>query len=136
MPSLPVRASTADSPEIALDTTRRGHRRHLLLKVIGWLIFGIAMMIGSLDVMPWHAVLATESVYVVIGLILALLLERIYDRLGVEPGSFGRTLAISVVGACLAGMLWNVLFYYHRQYTAVILHSLIIGGPSPLRFPR
>jgi LytS/YehU family sensor histidine kinase len=60
----------------------------------------------------------------------------VYDRLGVRPGAFGRTLAISVVGACLAGMLWNVAFYYHRQYGAATLHSLIIGAPSRLGFPR
>ena len=32
-------------------------------------------------------------------------------------------------------MLWNVAFYYHRQYGAATLHSLIIGAPSSLRFP-
>jgi hypothetical protein len=118
------------------DARRAGPSRHFLLNAAGWLVFGIAMMIGSLDVMPWDAVLATESVYVVVGFLLTLVLARIYDRLGVRPGSFGRTLAISVVGACLAGMLWNVAFYYHRQYGAATLHSLIIGAPSPLSFPR
>jgi hypothetical protein len=108
----------------------------MLLTVGGWLVFGIAMMIGSLDVAPWHVILATESVYVLVGLVLVLLLGRVYDRLGVKPGSFGRTLAIALVGACLAGMLWNVAFYYHRQYGAATLHSLIIGAPSRLRFPR
>jgi LytS/YehU family sensor histidine kinase len=60
----------------------------------------------------------------------------VYDRLGVAPASFGRTLAMSLAGSCAAGMLWNVAFYYHRQLGAGIVHSFIIGGPSPLRFPR
>jgi LytS/YehU family sensor histidine kinase len=33
-------------------------------------------------------------------------------------------------------MLWNVAFYYHRHYGAATLHSLIIGAPSQLSFPR
>ena len=67
-------------------TRRRAPSGYLLLNVGGWLVFGIAMMIGSLDVMPWDAVLATESVYVVVGFVLYMLLCRIYDRLGVRPG--------------------------------------------------
>ena len=136
-PSSTLRAGAADSIEaVPDDTSRRGPSQRLLLNVIGWLVFGLAMMIGSLDVMPWDEVLATESVYVVVGFLLAQLLGRVYDRLGVRPEAFGRTLAISVVGACLAGMLWNVAFYYHRHYGAAFLHSLIIGAPSPLSFPQ
>jgi two-component system, LytTR family, sensor kinase len=60
----------------------------------------------------------------------------VYDRLGVRPGAYGRTLAISVVGASVAGMLWNVAVYYHRHYGAAALHSLIIGAPSRLAFRR
>src|SRR5688572_19118141 len=132
-----LRAGAADSLEVAPDDTRRrSPSRYLLLNMGGWLVFGTAMMIGSLDVMPWDVILATESVYVLVGFLLALVLGRVYDRLGVGPASFGRTLAISVVGASLAGMLWNVAFYYHRQYGAATLHSLIIGAPSRLRFPR
>ena len=132
-----LRAGAADSLEAAPGgPRRRGPSGYLLLNVGGWLLFGVAMMIGSLDVMPWDVILATESVYVLVGFLLSLLLGRVYDRLGVEPGSFGRTLAISVAGACAAGMLWNVVFYYHRHYGAAILHSLIIGEPSRLRFPR
>jgi len=138
MTPLPIlRAGAADTLEVAPDDTRRRSRsRYLLLNVGGWLLFGTAMMIGSLDVMPWDVILATESVYVLIGFLLAQLLGRVYDRLGVGPASFGRTLAISVVGACVAGMLWNIGFYYHRQYGAATLHSLIIHAPSRLRFPR
>lgn len=132
-----LRAGAADSLQLApAGTRRRGPSTYMLFSVGGWLVFGVAMMIGSLDVAPWHVILASESVYVLIGFLLALLLGRVYDRLGVDPASFGRTLTISVVGACVAGMLWNIGFYYHRQYGARVLHSLIIGGPSRLRFPR
>src|SRR5688572_3314574 len=132
-----LRAGSADSLEVAPDDTRRRSRsRYLLLNGGGWLVFGIAMMIGSLDVMPWDVILATESVYVLVGFLLSQLLGRVYDRLGVGPASFRRTLAISVAGACAAGMLWNVAFYYHRHYGAATLHSLIIGAPSQLSFPR
>jgi LytS/YehU family sensor histidine kinase len=75
-------------------------------------------------------------VYVVIGYLLSLLLGRVYDRLGVGSASAGRTLAISVVGACVGGMLWNIAFHYHRQYGAAAIHSLIIGRPSRLVFPN
>src|SRR5919112_2336165 len=131
-----LRPGASSSLEVAPDGTRRRGPSGFLLNVGGWLLFGAAMMIGSLDVMPWDVILATESVYVLIGFLLSLLLGRVYDRLGVEPTSFGRTLAISVAGACAAGMLWNVAFYYHRQYGAAALHSIIIGAPSRLRFPR
>src|SRR5688572_3605282 len=135
MPALPASpASAAQAPAVAPSDTRRRPSAGLLLNVGGWLVFGVAMMIGSLDVMPWDVILATESVYVLIGFLLSLLLGRAYDRLGVGPASFGRTLAISVAGACAAGMAWNVVFYYHRHYGAATLHSLIIGAPSPLRF--
>src|SRR5687768_17409775 len=101
----------------------------------GWLVFGAAMMIGSLDVMPWDVILATEPVYVLIGFLLSLLLGRVYDRLGVGPASFARTLAISVAGSCAAGVLWNVAFYYYRQLGAGIIHSVIFGAQSSLGFP-
>ena len=127
-------ASTADSREVASSDTRRRPNAKLLLNVGGWLLFGVAMMIGSLDVAPWDVILATESVYVLIGFLLSLLLGRVYDRLGVGPESFGRTLAIVVAGACLAGMLWNVAFYYYRHFGAAAVHSVMIGAPSPLRF--
>ena len=132
---LSLRAGPADSVEVAPNRTpRRGPRGYLLLNVAGWLVFGIAMMIGSLDVMPWDVILATEPVYTVIGFLLAMLLGRVYDRLGVRPASFGRTLAISIVWSCAVGMLWNVAFYYYRQIGAAFVHSIIIGAPSSLRF--
>src|SRR5688500_15509096 len=105
-------------------------------QLIGWFLFGIAMMVGSLDVMPWDVILATQPVYVLIGFSLSLLLGRVYDRLGVWPASFGRALAISVAGACTAGILWNVIFYYYRHLGAGLVHSLIVGAPSSLQFRR
>ena len=131
-----LRAGVADSLEAAPDgTPRRGPSGYVLLNVGGWLVFGVAMMIGSLDVMPWDVILATEPVYVLIGFLLSLLLGRVYDRLGVGPASFGRTLAISVTGSCVAGVLWNVAFHHYRHLGADAIHSVIIGAPSSLAFP-
>ena len=109
-------------------------RAKIMLNLGGWLLFGVAMMIGSLDVMPWDVILATESVYVLIGFLLSLLLGRVYDRVGVGPESFGRTLAISVTGAIAAGIVWNIAFYYYRQFGAATVHSIMLGAPSSLRF--
>src|SRR5688572_25247421 len=135
-PSSTLRAGAADSLKVAPDRPRRrGPSGYLLLNAGGWLVFGAAMMIGSLDVMPWDVILATEPVYVLIGFLLSLLLGRVYDRLGVGPASFARTLAISVAGSCAAGVLWNVAFYYYRQLGAGIIHSVIFGAQSSLGFP-
>ena len=131
------RASAAASPEVAADgPRRRGRTDYLLLTVGGWLLFGAAMMIGWLDVMPWEVILATQPVYTLIGVLLSLLLGRVYDRLGVGPASFGRTLAITVVGSYVAGVLWIVAFYYYRHFGAAIVHSAITGAPSSLAFRR
>jgi signal transduction histidine kinase len=92
------------------------------------------MMIGSLDVAPWDVILATEPVYILIGFLLSLLLGRVYDRLVVGPGSFGRTLAITVGVSCAAGVLWNVIYHYYRHLGAAAVHSVIIGAPSRLAF--
>jgi hypothetical protein len=112
------------------------HRRsgYLLLNVGGWLLFGVAMVIGWLDVYPWEVVLATTPIYILIGFLMSLLLGLVYDRLGVGPGSFGRALAISIAGSYAAGVLWIVAYYYYRHHGAGILHSLIIGAPSSLSF--
>jgi two-component system LytT family sensor kinase len=130
-----IRGGAEDSLDVAPDRTRRrGPSGYLLFNAGGWLLFGAAMMIGSLDVMPWNVILATEPVYILIGFLLSLLLGRVYDRLGVGPASFGRTLAISVAGSCAAGVLWNVAFYYYRHFGAAVAHAVIIGAPSSLRF--
>jgi hypothetical protein len=115
---------------------RRVPHRYLLLNAGGWLVFGVAMVIGFLDVMPWQVILATQPVYVLIGFSLSLLLGVVYDRLGVGPASFGRTLAIIVAGSYVAGALWIVAYYYYRHFGAGIVHSLIVGEPSSLTFRR
>ena len=94
------------------------------------------MIIGWLDDMPWDVILAVQPVYILIGFLLSLLLGLVYDRLGVGPTSFGRTLAITVVGSYVAGVLWIVAFYYYRHFGAAIVHSLIVGAPSSLQFRR
>src|SRR5687768_10835933 len=136
-PSSTPRADAPDFVEVAPEgTPGGGPRRFLLLNAVGWLLFGVAMMIGSLDVMPWNVIFATQPVYIVIGFLLSLLLGRLYDRVGVGPASFGRTLAVSVAAACAAGVLWNVAYYYYRHFGAATVHSFIIGAPSSLRFRR
>jgi two-component system, LytTR family, sensor kinase len=129
-----LRPAGSESPEVGPDDTRRRGRSHLLLNVGGWLLFGVAMIIGWLDVNPWQVVLATTPVYILIGFLLSLLLGLVYDRLGAGPTSFGRALAISVVGSYAAGVLWTVAFYYYRHHGAGMIHSIIIGAPSSLSF--
>ncbi|HSJ62559.1 MAG TPA: histidine kinase [Gemmatimonadaceae bacterium] len=132
-----LRAVAADSLEVASDgAARRGPRGYLLLNVGGWLLFGAAMTIGWLEIMPSDVLLATTPVYVLIGFLLSLLLGAVYDRLAVGPGSFGRSLAISIAAAYAAGLLWMLVYYYYRQFGATFVHSLIIGGPSSLQFRR
>ncbi len=99
-----------------------------------WLLFGVAMVIGRLDEAPLSLILAIEPVYILIGALLALLLDRVYDRLGVGPASFGRALAISAAGSLLAGLLWVAIFYHYRHSGAAALHSFLSGAPSRLRF--
>src|SRR5688572_18824717 len=130
-----LRPGASDSQEVAPDGTwPRGRSGYLLLNVVGWLLFGVAMIIGWLDVNPWEVVLATTPVYILIGFLLSLLLGFVYDRLGAGPASFGRALAISVVGSYAAGVLWTVAYYYHRHHGAGIIHSVIVGAPSSLSF--
>jgi sensor histidine kinase YesM len=105
-----------------------------LLNVGGWLLFGAAMMVGWLDVSPWTVILATTPVYILIGFLLSLLLDRVYARLGVGPASFGRALTISAAASYAAGILWTLAYYYYRHFGAGIVHSVIIGAPSSLSF--
>ena len=126
----------ADSLEIATDRTRRrGPSGYALLNVGGWLFFGAAVMIGWLEQYPGTATLAITPAYILIGFLLSLVLGFVYDRLGVGPASFGRALAISLAASYAAAIPWTAAFYYYRQYGASMVHSIIIGGPSPLNFP-
>lgn len=130
--SLP--ASASDSLEVAPNGTQRRRRGNVLLNVGGWLLFGAAMMIGWLDVHSWQVVLATTPVYILLGFMLSLLLDVLYDRLDVGTASFGRALAISVAGSYAAGAMWTVAYYYYRHHGASTIHSLIVGAPSSLSF--
>ena len=131
------RAGTADSLEVAPGATRRrGLRGYLLVNLGVWLFFGTAVMVGWLEQYPWDVNLTLAPAYILIGFLLSLLLDLAYDRLGVGPASFSRALAISVVGSYAGGVLWTVAFYCFRHYGAAIIHSVIIGAPSSLSFPR
>ena len=137
MTPLPDLRLAASSPlDAAPDPPqRRVPRRYLLFNAGGWLVFGIAMVIGVLDVLPWPVTLATQPVYVLIGFSLSLLLGVVYDRLGVGPASFGRTLAIIVAGSYVTGVLWIVAYYFYRHFGAGIgagvgaIGGLIVGAP-------
>jgi two-component system LytT family sensor kinase len=111
-----------------------GRSGNVLLNVGGWLLFGVAMVIGSLDVQTWEVVLATTPVYILIGFVLSLLLGRVYDRLAVGSASFGRALGISVVASYAAGAVWTLAYYYYRHYGANFIHAVITGEPSALTF--
>ncbi len=136
-PSSALRAGAANTLEGASDEPRRrGPGGYLLLNVGGWLLFGVGMMLLWRDMHPWEVALAMAPGYILIGFLLSLLLSLVYDRLGVGPASFGRALAISAVGSYVAGSLWTVAFYFYRHFGAVIVHSVIVGGPSSLTFRR
>ena len=124
--------ATSSTPSSPLKSARLLVGSQLNLAI--WLVFGAAMIIGWLDVMPWDVILATQPVYILIGFLVSLLLGVVYDRLGVGPTSFGRTLAITVVASYVAGLVWIVAFYFYRHYAANLVHSVIIGAPSRLRF--
>jgi hypothetical protein len=125
-----LRAGATDHLEVAPDgARRRGPRGYLLLNVAGWLLFGTGMVIVSVDVQPWPVLLATTPVHILIGFLLSLLLTVVFDRLGVGPASFGRALAIIVVGSYVAGVLWTITFHAYRHFGAGFI-SVMLGGPS------
>jgi two-component system LytT family sensor kinase len=125
-------AAKAESLEMAPQTKRRRPSAKLLLNLGGWLLFGIAMIIGWLDVMPWAVVVATQPVYVLIGFFLSVLLGVVYDRLDVGPASFGRALVIILVASYVAGCVWILAFYFYRHFGVDAIHSLLVGKPSPI----
>ena len=128
-----VHSATASSVKVTPETARRrGPSGPLLLNVGGWLLFGVAMVIGFLDIMHWEVLLATQPVYVLIGFLLSLLLGFVYDRLGVGPASFGRALGIILVASYVAGCLWILAYYFYRHFGASIVLSAIVGHPSLL----
>lgn len=135
--SLPtLRTGAAESLEVASEGMRRRELSGPLLHVSAWLLFGIAWGIGPFLQMPWDVFVAVQGPYVLIGFLLSLLIGLVYDRLGVGPASFGRSLVVIVAASYAAGLLWVFAFHYYRQFGAPIVHSVIIGSPSPLTFPR
>ena len=119
-----------------MNRAARSPTAHLLLNAAGWLLFGAAMTIGWLDIHPWPVQLATTPVYVLLGFLVSLPLGRVYDRLGVGRTSFGRTLAIIVLGSYAAGVAWIALFYWYRHLgPAAAVFKLIVGATASLRFP-
>ena len=140
MTSSTLRAAVAKPLEVPADgTASRGvlaSRGYLLLSVGGWLLFGTGVMIGWLEFFPWDVLLVTTPAYILIGFLLSLLLGLAYDRLGVGPASFGRALAISLVGSYVAAALWTVAYHYYQHHVAALVHSIIIGAPSALALPR
>src|SRR5688572_1930077 len=132
-----LRAGVANSLEVAAGAAPgRGPRDYLLVNLGVWLFFGTAVMIGWLEQYPWQVILAIAPAYILIGFLLSLLLGVAYDRLGAGPASFGRALVVMAVGSYVAGVLWTVAFYYFRHFGAAHIHSVIIGAPSALSFPR
>jgi hypothetical protein len=107
-----------------------------LLNLGCWLFFGIAWSMGFVFQMPWEIFVAMQPAYIIIGFLLSLLLNVVYDRLGVGPASFGRSLAIIVAVSYLAGVVWALAYYQYRVFGAPLVHSLLSGEPSPLVMPR
>jgi signal transduction histidine kinase len=130
-----LRTPVADSLAGALaDTERRGCSGPLL-NLGGWLLFGIVWGYGRFLEMEWEAFVAIQVPYILTGFLLSLLLGFLYDRLGVGPASFGRSLLIILAASYVAGFLWVVSAHYYRELGAAAVHSMIIGAPSPLTYP-
>lgn len=134
--SLPnVHPGTAPLLEVPVESKRRGGGGHLL-NAGGWLLFGVVWGTGRFLEMQWEAFVALQVPYILTGYLLSLLLGFLYDSLGVGP-AFGRSLAIIVVSSYVAGLLWVVSAHYYQELGgARALHSLLLGAPSPLRYPQ
>jgi signal transduction histidine kinase len=135
--SLPnVHAGVPEPLELASERTRRRGLSGPLINLGGWLLFGIAWNIFPFREMPWRDFLAIQPAYVLIGFLLSLLLGFVYDRLGVGPASFGRSLVVIIPASYAAGVVWTYAYYQYRVFGAPIVHSMIIGAPSPFNIPR
>jgi signal transduction histidine kinase len=135
--SLPrQRRGAADSLQLPPEDTRPRAPGGLLVNAGAWLLFGIVWLIGPFLELPWDLFVAVQPPYILIGFLLSLLVGFLYDRLGVGPASFGRSLAIIVPTSYAAGLLWIFAFHSYRQFGAPVVHSLIIGAPSPLTVPH
>src|SRR5687768_12585219 len=133
--SLPnLHPGAAESLEPPSEGTRRRRLSGPLLNAGGWLLFGVVWGWGRFLEMEWEAFVAIQVPYILTGYLLSLPLAFLYDRLRVGPRSFGRSLAIIVVASYAAGLLWVISAHYYRQSGATIVHSMIIGAPSPLPY--
>ena len=101
-----------------------------------WLSYGVVWLIGPALELPWSTFIAIHPAYPVIGFLLSLLLALAYDRLGVGPASFARSLLIIGLASYAAGLAWIYAYQAYRVFGAPVLHSLVIGEPSPLTMPR
>jgi two-component system LytT family sensor kinase len=123
-----------DSLEMPSEGTRRRRLSGPLLNLGGWLLFGVVWGWGRFLEMEWEAFVAIQVPYILTGFVLSVPLAFLYDRLRVGPASFGRSLAIIVVASYAAGLLWVISAHYYRLYGTEIVHSIIIGAPSPLGY--
>jgi hypothetical protein len=134
--SLPALLTGApDSLAITAEGWRSRRLSGHLINAAGWLLFGIVWGTGRFLEMEWEAFVAIQVPYILTGYLLSLLLGFFYDRLSVGPASFGRSLAIIVVASYAAGLLWVISAHYYRMFGTDIVHSLLIGAPSPLTYP-
>ena len=125
-----------DSVDVASEGTRRRWLGGPLLNFAGWALFGVVWGTGRFLEMQWEAFVAIQAPYILTGYLLSLLLGFTYDRVGVGPASFGRSLAIIVAASYAAGMLWVVSAHYYQDFGGSrFVHSLLIGGPSPIQYP-
>lgn len=83
----------------------------------GWLLFGIAWGYSRFLEMQWEAFVAIQVRYILMGFLLSLLLGFLYDRLGVGPASFGRSLAIIVVASYALFPVRDALLFARRGVT-------------------
>lgn len=110
---------------------QRAITQPLLLNVVGWSLFGMALFIGQVEGRPWRVVMVTLPAYVLFGFVMSLVLVVVYDRFGVGPKSFGRSLAAIVVFSCAGGLAWAFLYYYFRMYGTAFVHGLLMPTPPP-----
>ena len=133
--SLPTLLTGApDSLEMLSQGTRRRRLLGPLVNAGGWLLFGVVWGTGRFLEMQWEAFVAIQVPYILTGFLLSMLLGFVYDRLGVGPVSFARSLAIIGVASYAAGLLWVVSAHYYRLWGASLVHSMIVGAPSPLPY--
>ena len=102
-----------------------------LLNLGGWLLFGVVWGTGRFLEMEWEAFVAIQVPYILTGYLLSLLLGVAYDKLGVGPASFARSLVIIVVASYVAGMMWVVSAHYYRLFGTNIVLSILGAPPEP-----